>query len=192
MVKTLLASLLAVASSLSAPPARQGASAIDADALDGRRVAVPGGRGTKATVLVFVSHDCPISNQYAPEINRIVRSYAPRGIDLYLVYADAEMTAAAAREHAREYGYTCRALLDPARRLVRFAGAAVTPEAVVFGQRGELLYRGRIDDRYPRPGLRRGQVTSPDLRNALDAILAGEPVPVPATTAVGCFIPEAR
>jgi hypothetical protein len=191
MLKALLASLLVVTVPMGAPPAREYAeAAVEAQALDGERVTIPG-RAARATVLVFVSHDCPISNQYAPEINRIAEAYAPHGVDTFLVYVDAELSPSAAREHAREFGYRCRAFLDPARRLVRFAGAAVTPEVAVFGPAGERLYRGRIDDRYPRPGLRRAHVTSPDLRNALEAILRGEPVPVPATTAVGCFIPAA-
>jgi hypothetical protein len=53
-----------------------------------------------------------------------------------------------------------------------------------------VLYRGRIDDRVADFGKRRVEPTRRDLRLALDAILAGKPVPARRTKAVGCYIPE--
>lgn len=146
-------------------------------------------KGRKAIVLFFIAHDCPISNGYAPEISRICRAYAAKGVALYAVYVDPTLSPAAARAHARAYGYVCPGLLDPQHRLVKRAGATVTPEAAVFGPDGTLRYRGRIDDRYPSLGRRREIVTTHELRSSLDALMAGKPVPVPTTKAIGCFIP---
>lgn len=144
--------------------------------------------GKKAVVLLFIARDCPVSNSYAPEIKRIVARYTPQKVAFYLVYPDPDTSLADARQHAKDYGYTCPLLLDPAHRLVRRAGATVTPEAAVFAPGGKLLYRGRIDDLYLGFGQRRFAAACHDLRDALDAVLAGRPVPTGRTQAIGCFI----
>ncbi len=144
--------------------------------------------GKKAVVLLFIARDCPISNSYAPEIKRIVARYTPEKVAFYLVYPDPDTSLAVAKQHAKEYGYACPLLLDPAHRLVHKAGATVTPEAAVFAPGGRLLYRGRIDDLYLGFGQRRFAATRHDLRDALDAMLGGRPVPTSRTQAVGCFI----
>jgi hypothetical protein len=143
----------------------------------------------KATVLVFISHDCPISNSYAPELNRIAREYALRGVEMFLVYAEDGFSASEAREHARQFGYRVPVIVDIEHRLSRDAGATVTPQAAVFAPDGRRLYLGRIDNRYLGYGKARAQATERDLRTALDAVLAGKAVPQPVTTAIGCFIP---
>ena len=144
--------------------------------------------GKKAVVLLFIARDCPISNSYAPEIKRIIARYTPQKVAFTLVYPDPDTSLAAARQHAKDYGYTCSLLLDPAHKLVRRAGVTVTPEAAVFAPSGKLLYRGRVDDLYLGFGQRRYAATRHDLRDALDAILSGRPVPSAKTQAVGCFI----
>jgi hypothetical protein len=138
------------------------------------------------SVLVFYGQDCPVSNGYAPELNRIAASRT--NFVFYIVQVDPELTAAAAREHARQYQLSMPVLLDPAHRLVKLAGAVVTPEAVVFGKDGQILYRGRIDDGYAAPGKKRAVIGKHDLCDALDAITAGEPVKQKETKAFGCVI----
>lgn len=142
----------------------------------------------KAVVLVFIARDCPISNAYAPELQRIYARYTPQKIGFALVYPEDDITLADAQKHAKDFGYACPVFLDPTHRWARKAGATVTPEAAVFSPQGKLLYRGRIDDLYADWGKRRPQARTHDLRNALDAILTGKPVPTPKTKAIGCFI----
>ncbi len=79
-------------------------------------------------------------------------------------------------------------LLDPKRQLVQKTGATLTPEVAVLSTDGELLYRGRINDRFPRIGIQRDKPTKTELRDALEAILAGKAVTVSRTKAVGCVI----
>ena len=146
--------------------------------------------GQAATVLFFVMHDCPIANGYAPEISRIAEEYRARGVRSYVVYGEDDLAPADAKKHAREYAYRCRALLDPRRSLIRAAGATVSPEAAVFSAKGALLYRGRIDDRAIAPGKHRAEPRQRDLRDALDAILAGRPVHERFTKAIGCYLPD--
>jgi hypothetical protein len=145
----------------------------------------------QATVLIFVGNQCPISNRYVPEMRRLQAAFAGRGVGFWLVHADPQETAAGIAEHDREFGVTIPALRDPHHVLVRLARAEVTPTAAVFAQ-GKLIYHGRIDDRATELEQERAQATHHDLAAALEAVLAGQVVPIPATQAFGCFIPRAQ
>jgi hypothetical protein len=68
-------------------------------------------------------------------------------------------------------------------------GVTLTPTAVILSPAGELLYRGRIDNRYLDFGKYRDAGVKPDLRLALDAVVAGNPVAEPFTNPIGCALP---
>jgi thiol-disulfide isomerase/thioredoxin len=155
---------------------------------DGRTHTSAEWAGKRAVVLLFVSTDCPLSNSYVPELNRIEQSYAPRGVAFYAVQGDATVEAGAVRRHVKEFGYTFPYLFDPQESLAAYTGATTTPEAAVLSPRGELLYLGRIDNRLEDYGRQRTVVTELDLRNALDAVVNGKAVPRARTNAVGCAI----
>ena len=144
----------------------------------------------KATVFIFVTHDCPISNGYAPEIERIYKAYSGKKISFFLVYVDPSMSLEIAKKHHKDYVYTCPALLDPKHELVKLTGVSVTPETAVLSPKGKLLYRGRIDDRAEGFGQVRTHPNQRDLRLALDAILARKPVAQLITKSVGCSISD--
>ena len=145
-------------------------------------------RGARAVVLFFITPDCPISQSYVPEMNRIAEAYAARGLKVYAVQSDARVSDAEVRQHVREFGYTFPVLLDPEQTLARQTGATITPETAVMTPAGALLYRGRIDNRIVSLATRRLAATSFELRDALDAVITGRPVAVPRTTAFGCII----
>ena len=156
--------------------------------VDGRPLA-PFAPAGKAGVLLFVQSDCPVSNSYAPEIQRICKAYASKGVSCALAYEDVRVDAAAVRKHMKDFAYSgMPAAIDSSRVLADRAGATITPEAVVVDARGAIRYRGRIDNFYAALGKTRRHVTEHDLTDALDAILAGKPVPKPETEALGCFI----
>jgi peroxiredoxin len=144
--------------------------------------------GARAVVLFFVAVDCPVANYYTSEINAIVKDYAARRVRLFVVHTDPGLTPDAARKHAKDYGFTAPVLIDSRHRLVKATGATIMPEAAVLTPGGAVAYRGRIDDTYVELGKRRAAPNRRDLRLALDAILTGEPVKVPRTTAIGCPI----
>jgi len=144
--------------------------------------------GARAVVVLFLGVECPVSNSYAPEINRICTAYAPRNVTFYAVYVDSDLSPSDARRRANDFGYRFPVLLDPNHVLVRRLGATVTPEAAVVAPDGTLLYRGRIDDQWAALGRKRHEVTTHDLRTALDAVLANQPVHNSRTEAVGCKI----
>lgn len=141
------------------------------------------------TVLVFTTTDCPISNRYAPEVQRLAGRFAGK-VEFTLVYPVPTDSDAAIREHVRTFGYTVPWQRDRSQALVKKTGVTVTPEVAVIDRAGTVLYRGRIDDRYIDFGRDRPQPTVRDLERSLDAILAGKPVPVRETRAVGCILAD--
>lgn len=147
--------------------------------------------GAPATVLVFTASDCPISNRYAPEVRRLAARHAAAGVRVWLVYPNVGEKPEAARDHAAAFDYGLPVAIDAAGVLSARAEATVTPEVAVFDRAGQLVYRGRIDDRYVDFGVDRPTPTTHDLADALDAVLGGRPVAVPRTHAVGCAIVRA-
>ncbi len=143
---------------------------------------------TKAVVFLFLLRDCPVSNVYTPELTRIHREYSGKGVSLYLVHPDRDTDAKAAKAHAIEYKLTAPIVLDHGHKLTRRAEAQVTPEAAVFDAKGRLVYRGRIDNLYADFGKKRAKPTRHDLRDTLDALLAGKRLAKRTTKAVGCYI----
>lgn len=146
--------------------------------------------GLQGIVLLFVSVDCPISNRYAPEFQRLYSSYSPQGIRFWLVYPDPDQTPEQVREHTKDYRLEIPALRDPEHAAVRRAQANVTPEAALFTPAGERIYHGRIDNRAVDFGVERPEPTQRDLIEVLDALLAGRPIPHRHAPAVGCYIPK--
>lgn len=143
------------------------------------------------SVLIFVSTDCPVSNRYAPEIQRLYKEFGPRGVRFQLVYPNPADDQPAVRKHLLDYGYPpAIGVLDPTHALVKSAEATVTPEAAVFDGQARLVYRGRIDDRFVELLRERPAATTHDLRDALRAMLSGRPVTAARTQAVGCFIAD--
>ena len=139
-------------------------------------------------VLYFLTTDCPISNGYVPEMNRIAQDYQARGVKFFGVIADTDTPPEDVRKHVREFGYAFPVLIDPGQVLVRFTDATTTPEAALIAPQGNLKYLGRIDNQYESFGKRRPQATQHDLRDALDAVLAGKSVAKASAPALGCSI----
>lgn len=175
----------------------QGVRDLEGNAVDPMTVG-----GESITVTLFVDSDCPVSNRYAPEMQRLYSRYAPQGVKFWLVYPDPDITAETIREHLASYAYAMPALRDPEHALVRRARAMVTPEAGIFGPDGTLVYHGRIDDRYVDITRRRAAPKRHDVAGVLDALIAGRTIdsswnPAPgrplgamAQPGVGCFIED--
>jgi hypothetical protein len=143
----------------------------------------------KATVLLFVRTDCPISNRYAPEVRRLHDKYESQGFNFWLVYPDPDETSDEIRQHVKEFAYPCRVLRDPEHVMVRLSKASVTPESAVFTTDGRLIYHGRIDDRYVDLGRKRPAPSARNLEEVLSSLARGEHVSASSAPAVGCAIP---
>ena len=143
-------------------------------------------------VVVFIRSDCPISNRMAPQIRELCQQFQPQGVDFHLVYVDPHEKPEAIRTHLREYEYPCPALRDLEHTLAAQTEAEVTPEAVVFNSDWKITYRGRISDLFEDFGKMRDTPSKNDLRDAITATLAGQPVTEPVTKAIGCYIRDLK
>lgn len=139
-----------------------------------------------AVAFIFMSTECPISNRYAPEVQRLQGKFSKTAF--WLVYPNRGESDEAVKKHLKEFRHTAPALRDPQHKLVRLASARVTPEAAVFSASGELLYHGRIDDRNVDFGKERTEPTTRDLEAALNAVVKGETPRRAGGPAVGCPI----
>lgn len=147
--------------------------------------------GARVLVLFFTASDCPISNRYLPEIERLRQEFGVRGVEFNEVYPNTGDTAAVVRQRNADPGNTTDILLDPEQSLVRMAHVSVTPEAAVFVRNGSGLrevYHGRIDDRYLDLGSERPRAFHHDLENAIAAALDNKTVAQPGGPPVGCSI----
>jgi peroxiredoxin len=144
----------------------------------------------KALVVVFVGTECPLANLYIPTLVELHKEYDPKGVQFVLInsnYGDGFVQVAA---HAQERELPFPVLKDFDHRAADAFGAKRTPEAFVLDAGRVIRYHGRIDDQY---GLdfRREKPTHRDLKDALDAVLAGKPVATAQTEAPGCVIARA-
>ncbi len=143
---------------------------------------------SRATVLAFVSVDCPIANFYQPTLRKLAKRFEPQGVSFFQLHPDSDLTPSAARKHATEFGIISPVAIDLNQTLVRRFAARITPEVFVVTPDLATAYRGRIDDTYTTFGKRRPEPTTRDLEAALTAVLAGKKVPAARTRAVGCTI----
>lgn len=145
-----------------------------------------------ALVLVFLSTECPIANGYIPELNRqATRLQAAKSqVDFFGVISDRSTTRAAAAKHAAGFKIEFPVLFDPSGELTAALRPSHTPEAFVINRSGRLIYRGRIDDLYADLGKKRAAATEHDLADAINAVLAGQPVARPETTPIGCLFEQ--
>jgi hypothetical protein len=140
------------------------------------------------TVYVFTTTDCPISNRYAPEIQRLSGKFGSKA-RFILVYPVPTDSPALISEHRKKFAFTIESTRDTDQKLMKMTGVTVTPEVAVM-KGAQLLYRGRIDDRYVDFGKDRQVPTQRDLERALEAAIAGRVIPVARTQAVGCILAD--
>jgi peroxiredoxin len=139
--------------------------------------------GKNGTVLLFIAVQCPVSNAYNERMAKLAEDYKAKGIAVVGINSNVAEDAAAVKAHAAEHKLSFPILKDPGNKIADRFGAAVTPEAYFISADNKLLYHGRIDNsRNP------AQVESNDLRNALDAALAGKAIEKTEAKAFGCTI----
>ncbi len=154
----------------------------------GKVQAITGSSTSRAAVLFLVLPDCPIARQYASEMERIRKDYAKKKIRTYTVIADPDYTPAKAKVYAKDYNIGSTIILTSQNPIIFDSGNPISPMAILIRNDSVIIYKGRIDDRFPKLGVQR-KPQRRDLRIALDQFLAGKPVTVQETKAIGCIIP---
>lgn len=142
----------------------------------------------QTVVLVFIGLECPVANAYAPEIQAQITATKDQKILWLGVHSEPGVTKEEATKHASEYKLTMPILLDSEQKLASAVGAKKLGQVVVV-QDMQVVYRGRIDDRFATNGKRRDEPSSHELQDALAAIAKKQPVAVAETEAYGCPIP---
>ena len=159
------------------------------DVTTGRRVALGDFAGKDALLVIFLCAHCPFVHHVAPELARLGRDYEAKSLAIVGITSnDAQSYPQDAPEptarFATEQGFTFPLLFDESQQVAKAYTAACTPDFFLFGPDRQLVYRGQLDD--SRPG--RGTANGADLRAALDALLAGKPVPELQRPSIGCNI----
>jgi peroxiredoxin len=199
MKKLFAVALLALSSALAAAPlVAPPAGAADAKAsvapgavvpdftlpdADGKRHALASLKGKSGTVLIFVATKCPVSNAYNARMQKLSEDFRARGVNVVGINSNSTEPAAEVKQHAAEKGLTFTMLKDAGNTVADRYDAQVTPEAYLLDASGKLVYRGRIDN--SRNG---DSITSSELRDAVEAMLAGKPVEKSEVKAFGCSI----
>jgi peroxiredoxin len=181
----LLSILLALSASLlCAQEFKVGAPVADFQVrdLDGNAVSFSSLKGP-VTVVTFIATQCPVSNSYNQRMIDLYKDYTPKNVKFVFVNANRSEPAGEVRQHAQRVGFTFPVYKDPDNLAADRFDAQVTPESYVIDSAGILRYHGSIDD-----DMNVARVHTRRLRLALDAVLAGKPVPAVETKAFGCTI----
>lgn len=140
-------------------------------------------RGDQGTVIIWVSAKCPVTNAYTGRMAALAGKYEAKGFAFLGINSNRTERPEEIAAHASESGLGFPLLKDDRNVVADRYGASVTPEVYVLDAEGILRYHGRIDDSMKESG-----VTTRDLEAALEALLAGKPVPESETRAFGCTI----
>ena len=156
--------------------------------VDGLRYSLSTFADKQALVLIFASNRCPTVKAYESRLRRLVEDYEGSGVQLVAINSNdphlyPEESYERMVEFARESGYSFPYLLDDGQRTARAYGVTRTFHLFVLDASRKVRYQGRFDDsRLP------ARVTTDDLRNALDDVLADRPVRVSVTRPFGCSL----
>jgi peroxiredoxin len=181
----LLTAALAAPVLADGPAIGAAAPTFDLRTLDGKPFSLAGAeKANKAVVLMFIATKCPVSNAYNDRMRDIANEYGKKGILFVGINSNNTEPESEVRSHAQEHGFGFTIVKDPGNKVADLYNAQHTPEIFIVSPDGKLLYHGRIDENQQEPA----KVTSPDLKNALNEILAGQPIAKAETKAFGCSI----
>ena len=168
-----------------------GAAAVDFDlpGVDGRNYSLADFADAKLLIVVFSCNHCPYVVGSEDRMNRLYADYQPRGVAMIAINSnETDNHPTDSFEHmvqrAKDKGFRFPYVRDESQETALAYGALRTPHYYVFDAERKLRYTGRMDDN-PRQS---GQETTRELRDALDALLAGEEPPVPVTNPIGCNV----
>jgi peroxiredoxin len=154
--------------------------------VDGKQHSLDEYRSAKLVVLVFTCNQCPVAKAYEDRLIAVAKDYQDKGVQLVAV--DCNPSPAEQldkmKQRALEKSFNFPYLHDSVRQQTGHDyGARVTPHVFVLDQQRKVAYVGAVDD-----NMTSGEVKTPYLRAALDALLSGKQPPKAETKAFGCGI----
>ena len=138
-------------------------------------------------VVTFLGTECPLAKVYGAQLEGLADKYNHRGVTFIGINSNQQDTPTELGHYARKHGIEFPLLKDPGNRIADQFDAKRTPEVFVLDRQRKVRYLGRIDDQFG-VGYARPDATRNHLTQAIDEMLAGKPVTVPSTEAVGCHI----
>jgi peroxiredoxin len=150
---------------------------------DGKEHSLKSLMGTKGAVLIFIATKCPVSNAYNERMEQLAQDYKAKGVTVIGINSNFSEPITDVKLHAAEKHLTFTILKDEGNRIADRLGANRTPEVYVLDANYKLAYHGRIDNSQRPEG-----ITSNDLRDALDEMIAGKAVTKTGGAAFGCSI----
>lgn len=139
-------------------------------------------------VLLFLSPECPLCQNYAVAMRSLRDSYSEKNIYFMGVISGDYYSKEEVRNYQNHYDLEMEMLFDPDFKLANYYGATATPEAVLTDKKGKLMYRGAIDNWAISLGKKRLEASAHYLRDAMDNLLSGNKIDPKKTKPVGCFI----
>ncbi|GAA3808711.1 thioredoxin family protein [Sphaerisporangium flaviroseum] len=165
------------------------APAFDLPSIDGGRVSLADLKSTPATLVIFLSNHCPYVRRIEQGIGTLAADYRDLLTTVAICSNDVvnypDDDTAHLAEQARRAGFGFPYLVDESQDVARAYKAACTPDFFLYDADRNLAYRGEFDDARPSNQV---PVTGASLRRAVDAVLAGEPVPGRQNPSLGCGI----
>jgi len=157
--------------------------------ISGKNITLATAKGDAGTLVVFSCNTCPWVIRWEDRYVSLANTYAQKGIGMIAVNSNAarfggEDSLEEMLEHAKNNGYNFPYAQDPESELASAFGATKTPHIYLFNGDDKLVYRGAIDDNAKNAK----KVDVPFLANAIDALLAGNPINPQTTKALGCSI----
>ncbi len=146
-------------------------------------------KNSKATVILFLSPECPLCESYSLNIRNLLVQYTNKDIRFLAIIPGKEYSKEQVISFRNKYQLKDLTFwFDPKYNLCESLGATITPEVFVVNRTGQRLYSGRIDNWAYELGRKRKVITEHDLLNVLTAIQEGKSIKPYQTKAVGCFI----
>jgi len=160
------------------------------DVVTGKTVSRDGFRSQKALLVMFICAHCPFVKHIERELGQLGKDYAGQSLGIVAISSN-DATAhpadnpAGLKRQAQTFGFVFPYLYDETQSVARAYDAACTPDFYLFDADFRLVYRGQFDASRPGNGV---PVTGQDLRAAINAALAGKPVPADQRPSIGCNI----
>src|SRR5437764_1139291 len=151
--------------------------------VDGHEHSLASLKGKNGTVIIFLSAQCPVVRAYGERIEKLAEDYSARGVNVVGINSNVTETTADIKRHISDNKFSFVVLRDKSSKVADMLGAERTPEVFFLDASNKLVYRGRIDNH-----INVAMVQSNDLRDAIDATLAGKPVVKTEAAAFGCSI----
>jgi len=143
---------------------------------------------SKAVVLFVTGNGCPIVRQSIPKLKALRDEYAPKGVTFLMLNGNASDDRASVAKEAKEFEIDIPILIDESQIVVDSLGSTRTAEVLVLTPKDwKIAYRGAMDDRFGY-GAQKAQATQEWLKDALNAVLAGQPVATPVMATKGCLL----